>query len=842
MRVIYNRDYLFKGVPRNKHEPYFRRLLEFIKDVQKEKKVLSDHTIRKYDIKKMRGTRGIFKFVLDSKDASRCLIEYESKDDQIFSQEPGIALLRIVSHKEQGELGRQMEQAFRDYSDFLEHDEAEGDDQEIDRTLGRKYMRTIYVHPDMSDEAFLKLLMDDDIRYVFKPSEKQLSVLRSPGPTLLLGCAGSGKTLVEISLALKNAHALIDQGYFTFTSQLKDVAESVYAKYQNMPGLKGTTSFHSLRDYTLSRLGIGIKNYMSFERFKAWAKTTMLKKKYHWIGKIGIVNLWIEIRGLIKGYMGNDFYRNLEIKNADRIFNEHHLNKLSSMHAIRKRSKTLHDYRITDGQKLFRYVQTQNELINAMFHHDFDSPLIDRFTYTGLKDTYSHFTKEERETIYDFAQNVYQPYLEEHNLSDDNDLARKNILEINRTFGGQLDFVLIDEIQDLTEMQIYMLLRLARNPENVILTGDVSQVINPTFFKKGRTGVIFRNRLAVDWDRTKVLTLDENYRNSRNIVEVAKQIVRIRQEILGKYTEDIVEESKELETTEGLPILIDIPEDDAIDSIRLWLDVPKVAIITANDSSKDKLNDALGVKKGASSNIYTVQEIKGQEFDKAIVYNVLSDHDDIWHAIMNDETKKSAAHYQYYFNLFYVAVTRAKRNIFLFERNRDLDILKRIRPLFEVVTENVHAVMDLSSYMTEENILAQATENFVKEDYKRARVYYLQLNNKKQAAICTGYALLQDGKFEHGIEHLYQFKEHHKDAYRYTDEKDSLLFHLILGYRTEALDIEEISDKLKDRSMIELTDAIKTKKIHNRVLADAIGIMSKVHRYRITRRIEEMIQ
>ncbi|MFP4178103.1 MAG: UvrD-helicase domain-containing protein [Acholeplasmataceae bacterium] len=586
MRVIYNRDYLFKGIAKNKHELYYKRILAFIKDVQQEEKVLSERMIKKYNIKKMRSTRGIFKFVLDHGDASRCLIEYEPQDDQIFSKEPGIALLRIVSHKEQGELARRIGQAFRNYADFIEHDEAEGDDRDIDRTLGQQYMRTIYVHPETSDADFLTMLMDDDIRYVFKPSEKQLRALKANGPTLLLGCAGSGKTLVEIGLALKKAHAMIDQGYFTFTSQLKDVAESIYNKYQNMPGLKGRTSFHSLRDYALDRLGIGIKDYMGFERFQAWAKTTTLKKEYQWIKKIGIVNLWVEIRGLIKGYMGNDFYRNLEIKNANRIFNDYHLKALASMRAIKKVSETLHDYRITDGHRLKHYVDDHNELIHAMFHHDFDAPLIDRFTYTGLKDAYSRFTSEERKTIYDFAQNVYQPYLEKNNLYDDNDLARQVILALNRTLDERLDYVLIDEIQDLTEMQVYMLLRLARNPKDVILTGDVSQVINPTFFRKGRIGVIFKNRFAVDWDRNKVLTLDENYRNSRNIVEVAKKIVEIRQETLGKYTEDIVEESKELETTEGLPILVDIPENEALEAIRLWLEVPKVAIITASEDAK----------------------------------------------------------------------------------------------------------------------------------------------------------------------------------------------------------------------------------------------------------------
>lgn len=102
MRLIYNRDYLFKGVSKTKQNAYYKRIFEFAQDIQREKEILSDYFKRKYSIKKMEGTKGIFKFVIDANDHSRCLIKYEDRNQQIFGEDPGIVLLMITSHDHQG--------------------------------------------------------------------------------------------------------------------------------------------------------------------------------------------------------------------------------------------------------------------------------------------------------------------------------------------------------------------------------------------------------------------------------------------------------------------------------------------------------------------------------------------------------------------------------------------------------------------------------------------------------------------------------------------------------------------------------------------------------------------
>jgi hypothetical protein len=837
MRLIYNRDYLFKGVPKNKHEAYFKRLLEFARDVTVEKDILSQYIIKKYNIKKMKGTAGIFKFVLLALDSSRCLIKYEEQDRQIFENEPGIVLLRIASHDEQGEIGRQIDKAFIDFQEFIEFDDAIGDDSTINSTLGREYMRTIYICPEITEEDFLKLLLDEDSKFVYKPSEKQYEALEAQGPILLLGCAGSGKTLVEISKAIKNVHGNINQGYFTFTSQLKDSAEKIYNKYTGSPNIKGKTTFYALRDFALDRLGFGLKNYMGYARYKDWLVESRIKERFSWFKDIGSVNLWIEIRGLIKGYMGNDFFRNLEIVNAPKLFNSRHLKYLSSNGIIEQSKKDSSTYIIMKSDALHKYIHEYPELRNAMFHNDFDSELLDMYTYLNLKDDYSRFNKESRRQIYEFVKNVYQKYLSDNQLYDDNDLSRLNIIrtysEINKVF----DYILVDEVQDLSEMQIYMLMDLARTPQSVFLTGDVSQVINPTFFQKGRSGLMFRNRKSIPWDKSNVLTLNENYRNGKNIVEVAKKIVEIRQDILGKYTEDIIEISKELETTEGLPVFVDVAQENFLEVMRLWLDAARVAIIVSGEDEKTELIKKLNIKRSEALNIFTVQEAKGQEFDKIIIYNVLSDYKEAWEKIMSSSKKNSTVHFQYYFNLLYVAVTRAKRNLFLYEDQKKMEILDRLVPLFEVVNTNLIEIMDPSEYLSEDMILKQAEQYFESEDYERSRLYYLKLHKKKEAAICKGYSFIQRGRFEQAVRSLYRFKEHHNTAFKISDTQETLLFHMLLGYRLKKYSIDQISNMLQRKSFVELLQPYRNDGNYEGLLIDTIQLMTAVNQYRIVSKI-----
>jgi superfamily I DNA/RNA helicase len=841
LRLIYNRDYLFKGIPKNKHDIYYKRVFEFAKDVLKEKDILSSYLIKKYSIKKMNGTKSIFKFDLSTSDAARCLIKYEDQDDQIFRNDPGIVLLQIASHDDQGEIGRRLDSAFIDYSKFFEFDEAIADDTHIEEILGREFYRSVYFYPEISDQDFLKLLLDDDSRYVYKPSERQYQAIHANKPILLLGCAGSGKTLVEISKSIYNAHSSIDQGYFTFTIPLKTMAEGIYNKYSSSPAIKGKTTFNTIHEFCLDFLNLRLTDYFNFERYKEWIRESKIKMKYKWIEDVGIINLWIEIRGLLKGYIGSEHFRNLEIKNADQIFNNKQFDEIIRKGFVEQDRHFKNTLQIIKSKELFNYINQFHELRNKMFHHDFDSPMIDKHTYINLKDEYSRFSKDLRNKIYDFVENVYQKYLLSHNLYDDNDLARLSILNNYGLHPFLLDFVLVDEVQDLSEMQIYMLVNCARDPGSVLLSGDVSQVINPTFFHKGRIGLMLRNRKQIPWDRENVLTLNENYRNSQSIVEIANKIIEIRQEILGTYTDDIVEISRQLEQSEGLPALIDAPEKSLFEALIAWKNAVKVAIIVSNDESKKALIKKMNLKREETYHIFTVQEAKGQEFDKVLIYNILSDYSDEWNLIMNSSKKDSSIHFQYYFNLLYVAITRAKRNLYIFEDNKDLNILKQFSPYLDNINDDIIHVLDPDESISTEQIIKQAEEFFIMEDYERARYNYMRISDRKNALICLGYQLIQQGKFFDGVKILYRYSEHRQYAYKYTNEKDTLLYHILIGYQLKHLDERQIDSLLNNRSLIDLVSNYKDDRNYDDLLSRAIRISTRVKDKMIRKRIEEII-
>ena len=121
-------------------------------------------------------------------------------------------------------------------------------------------MRTLHIPQNISNQELIKKMSEIDGRVIYKLSSKQQETLDTNGPICLLGCAGSGKTLVEVSKALKNSHANINQAYFTFTPMLKDVAKEIYEKYSSMNGINGHTEFHCIKDHMLSVLDLREKS------------------------------------------------------------------------------------------------------------------------------------------------------------------------------------------------------------------------------------------------------------------------------------------------------------------------------------------------------------------------------------------------------------------------------------------------------------------------------------------------------------------------------------------------------------------------------------------------------
>jgi hypothetical protein len=855
MRLYYNPDLLFKEIEPSKIPHYRQRIAELCLAIDQAKS-LTPNIIHQFKFKKMKGTEKIFKFYLSNQDAARCLVMYEPKDSQIFEseEEPGLILLMAVPHDSQGVYGRKIENKQLDSFErfIILNEDVEGDETIVEKRLGREYLKEIPIHHDtISVDKLLLEIANTSHKAIYKLSENQVASLYAEGPIFLMGSAGSGKTLVEICRALKNAHAPIHQAYFTYTPLLKDTAEKLYNKYRNMKGLIGQTDFFIMRQYFMDTLLIPETKYFGFDHFLSWIN---LKRKnpnpnYKIILAMDPIDLWTEIRGIIKGFVGHSRIRIQTFTNQNFLSNEE-LNSLSASGIITINPNNSLQIFINNGHEFYQYLESSGNvaLKNALYEQDLLEPILDEFAYVEkMKTHYSRFNSQERLIFYRFVKHEYMEHLKTEQKFDDNDLARLLILHLFKSPSfTKFEKVLVDEVQDLTELQISALIYLCKHPEGLFLAGDVSQVINPTFFHQGRLGFIL-NTIFGNLDLT-TLILNENYRNSENIVKVLDELLRIRRRTIGKYSYDIEEVSTSIEKKEGLPSLLNIDDKEIIEIIDNWIDVPTVAIIVSSMTIKHALMQKLSIDANKVTNIYTVQEIKGQEFDKIIAYNIMSEYHEFWTTIANQLVKKGtdeALQYRFYFNTLYVAITRGRTNLYVYEDKKNLPILQELSVHFEEIEENAVDITDVSAYDTTENQLKQAWDYFQNQEYQRAYQMFHKANDKKMKRISTGFYLLNTGKMsfiEEGLMLLFNHPEYDEEVYRKTSDPELWLFRALIGKRQKKLSDNDLIDMLKQKNLIKkLTTLSQSKHYPTRLTTAALNLISDLNTYQTANNIERIL-
>ena len=155
---------------------------------------------------------------------------------------------------------------------------------------------------------------------------------------------------------------------------------------------------------------------------------------------------------------------------------------------------------------------------------DMKSSLMPLEEYYNLSRKYSVLEKEQKTEIYKIA-GKYEEWKRTENLYDIDDLAQKNI-DINEKF----DFILVDEVQDLTETEIYFLFNLAGNPQNIIFAGDIHQMVSFSSFSFERLkNLYYKNRTPYF-----LSVLTKNYRSSREIVKLGELSHRFEKNIYRK--------------------------------------------------------------------------------------------------------------------------------------------------------------------------------------------------------------------------------------------------------------------------------------------------------------------
>ncbi len=132
--------------------------------------------------------------------------------------------------------------------------------------------------------------------------------------------------------------------------------------------------------------------------------------------------------------------------------------------------------------------------------------------------------------------NIYQKKLIDLNACDFGDLILhcvkilENNNEIREMYSNNFKYILVDEYQDTNFIQSKWLNILAQKNKNICCVGDDDQSIYSW------RGAEIKNFLEFDkvYKNTKIIRLEENYRSTQNILNVASDLISNNQNRVGK--------------------------------------------------------------------------------------------------------------------------------------------------------------------------------------------------------------------------------------------------------------------------------------------------------------------
>ncbi len=330
-----------------------------------------------------------------------------------------------------------------------------------------------------------------------------------------------------------------------------------------------------------------------------------------------------------------------------------------------------------DAHKLFE------EFRGVLTGTSIEVPWLERGAYLELGVKQSIFAEEERPQVYELFEK-YRRYLDENERFDPNILSHR-YLELA---SPRYDFIVVDEVQDLTNIQLYLILKTLRQAGDFLLCGDSNQIVHPNFFSWAKVKSLFFEQSGLTGRGEVVRILNSNYRNSPEITAVANRILKIKHARFGS----IDRESNYLVTSVGarsgtLQLLSDSEQ------VKRELDArtahsTQFAVLVMHPEQK-----ALARRWFNTPLVFSVQEAKGLEYASIILFNFISDeeklfrdvaegvdqdaleHDDLSYRRVKDKRDRSLEVYKFYINALYVAVTRAVRNLYIVEANHQAPLI-----------------------------------------------------------------------------------------------------------------------------------------------------------------------
>ncbi|MEM5644630.1 hypothetical protein AAHH72_04805 [Bacillus cereus] len=161
--------------------------------------------------------------------------------------------------------------------------------------------------------------------------------------------------------------------------------------------------------------------------------------------------------------------------------------------------------------------------------------------------------------------------------------------------------------------------------------------------------------------------------------------------------------------------------------LRRLIDKSYVLIVVPHEQSKQELIQLI---PQLEPSILTVTEAKGIENKYVITYNIISAFKEQWREIMGETKLRSEVH-RYYFNVLYVAITRARDVIGMIEDDLCAEMKEWLATYVEKIpTFDIHA-LELLENSTLNDLLKRAQEYEENKIFRNAIAEYRNILEKK---------------------------------------------------------------------------------------------------------------
>lgn len=464
------------SIPQEKLQHVQRKLPYYLKKLTQERGNMSNMP-KGFYARRIRGTADKYKFRVANDD--RILFIYADDIQGIrMENKCGIVLLAYCNHDEQIRCGRKIDvtgnEEFSECDFTIERYTEETETtrfREIEANYASLHMMIDSTQAYQIDDNELAQMAEEGVKdwQYYLNNEQYNCVQIHDRPVFLSGGAGTGKSTIglhKLFALSKNKDARL--AYFTYTRTLRDDFAKLYNRYQsdhsksNPESVMAIVEFHSLNEFCCTTLGRKTANLVEFRQFE---------KKFcteHWPlfqnMRIHKLDIWQEIRGLIKGFMGRYWLRNETFDNLNKqlqpqtlefLLDQGFIEQTDKDHYILKKNRrslfndvdhaeTLVEVLAAEKFDRGKIVHDIRRIKKQMKHGQFVSPLISKRIYLSLEDEDCIFSREEREQIYTVAER-YQGWLEKDNKFDENDLARSALILLEK---GKLkpvyDYIMVD--------------------------------------------------------------------------------------------------------------------------------------------------------------------------------------------------------------------------------------------------------------------------------------------------------------------------------------------------------------------------------------------------------------